>query len=200
MVSLAADLLLLVPNYVKKTLTVVCCLGVMLLLAPYVKYIVPIELGHINSQSPDVFDKVRALKEYVRYSYRSLMYDGFNSEQVPLSRRRASVLGLDSQGSIFVEALINGEMTRFKGVVADIEINDLRSASHHIKLETKDRFVVLDTYEYGGQKHFVVWLPDGTPLNEILIAKGFARPLEAPPTNIVNSLFKRHYYVIVRCC
>lgn len=152
--------------------------------------------NHINSSYPSFYDKFRAAKQYVRYSYRSFRYDGDSSNNPPIIRNRAMIKGLDKDGRIHLTVYTNKGMIATHGSIADVDIKDLLSANALIKSEAK-KAVVVDTYRLGDENHFVIWLEDGTPLNETLITNMIASPIDSPPTNIVNSLFKEHYRTIL---
>jgi hypothetical protein len=148
---------------------------------------------HIASSEPAVFDRVRAFKEYIRYQYRSFKYDGTKSSAPPLMRHKAKVLGIDKDGNIHVDVYtLKGKVTAW-GRIADVDIAAPLQAMLFIKAEIKSETLIVDTYTHEGVKHFVLWLSDGTPLNESLIMNKLATPSGTPPTNIVNTLFMTHY-------
>jgi hypothetical protein len=152
---------------------------------------------HIAASDPNVIDRARALKEYIRYTYRSFKYDGEKSKSPPLMRHRALIAGMDSEGNIHLDIYTTKGKVRAWGRIADIEFVDPAAVLTYIKFEVSEHSIAIDTYTHEQQKYFVLWLQDGTPLNEVLILNDLATPSTTPPTNIVNSLFLTHYKKIL---
>lgn len=148
---------------------------------------------HIASDDPSWFDRVRAAKEYARYAYRVKKYDEPFAGMETITRKRAFYLGLDEHGQIHLVAYTKDGKVKTQGAIADIKFKNLAKAPKFIAIEISQKSVVVDSYLHNERLHFVIWLPDGTPLNESLILNGIAEPTDTPPTNIVNTLFKQHY-------
>ncbi len=164
-------------------------------ITPHIKSLQYLSSSHISTSEPSTFDRIRALKEYARYSYRTFKYDGMDSKNPPLVRNRAEIKGFDKYGLVHLDVYtLKGRMSA-KGFIADVDIHDKKLALSIIKKESSGA-VVVDTYSIEKELFFVIWLNDGTPLNETLILNSAGRPISTPPTNIVNRLFKEHYRLI----
>lgn len=189
------DLIDYLPIWIKLLAASLFLLFATFFFTPYVTILQHLSSTHIATNEPTAFDKIRAFKEYVRYSYRAMKYDGIDSETPPLIRNRAALKGFDKDGFIHLDVYtMNGKMSA-KGWLADVEIHDKKLALSIIKKESS-KAVVVDTYKIDRDLFFVIWLHDGTPLNETLILNSAGKPTTTPPTNIVNSLFKEHYNLI----
>lgn len=187
------ELLRYSPSYVRAGLIIISLLLFSVLAKPYVLEAMDLSKTHISSTKPTLVDKVRAFKQYVRYSFRAARYDGDESISNPLTRNRAFVKGVDKDGRIYLDVYTMKGLAKTSGWIADIAYKNSSDVSRYIKAETSNGPVVVDTYTVENEKFFVIWLSDGTPINEALIANGIASPIDTPPTNIVNTLFKNHY-------
>lgn len=112
---------------------------------PHIKSLQYLSSSHISSNEPSTFDRIRALKEYARYSYRTFKYDGIDSDNPPLVRNRAKIKGFDKDGLVHLDVYtLKGRMSA-KGLIADVDIHDKKLALSIIKRESSDA-VVVDTY------------------------------------------------------
>lgn len=191
--AVASEIYSYIPTYAKFLLAAFILIFTVIFFKDHILLAISVREDHIKSSQPTIIDRLRASKEYMRYSYRSFMYDGHNSESPPIMRHRAVLLGIDKAGSVHLSVYTMNGKTRVTGRIADIELISLNDVSSTIKREVGQKSVVIDTYRVGEINHFVIWLNDGSPLNEVLINLGLATPISTPPTNIVNSVFKNHY-------
>ena len=197
MLGLLSDAFRYTPRWVKLFSVVAMTALFILFCSPYVISIINADVPHIKTESPTVIDKLRASREYVRYTYREFMFDGVNSDTPPIMRHRGIVRGIDKAGFVHLTLYTSEGKRRVRGQLADLKFSNPSLVAEVMAIHADTSPVVADTYAAGDGKHFVVWLKDGTPINEVLIIKGIATPIDTPPTNIVNSLFRNHYREII---
>jgi hypothetical protein len=195
MIRAIQDLIDYTPKFVKITVGLGCMVVAVYFVTPYIKELKHLTSSTIASNEPGLLDRARAFKEYLRYSYRSFKYDGLESDSPPLVRNRAVIKGLDKEGVLHLDVYTIQGRKNTKGKIADVHIKDKNLALALIKKESVNA-VIVDTYQYSDELFFVVWLGDGTPLNELIILNSAGEPVKTPPTNIVNRLFKEHYKLI----
>ena len=189
------DLLLYVPRWLKFLCISFPFLVILYSMQPTLAAILR-NTHHIASSDPSAIDRLRASREYLRYSIRKTLYDGPDSENPPLKRYRANILGLDASGRIHLNLYTLQGKVKTSGLIADIVFSDLR-AVNALVMEDSEEAVVADIYTLQHESYFVLWLKDGTPINETLILHSLAVPIDTPKTNIDNTLFKRHYERII---
>ena len=200
MVGLLTELVMLIPRWLKIVTVVLLALFSVVALTPYAAVaIAGVNAGaHINSTEPSLIDKSRAMRELVRYAFRELVYSPSDATVSPVSRQRGRFIGVDKSGLIHLELYTDKGRVRQSGKIADLDFNHPREIHFFIQQQVDNKFVIVDTYHYLGEVHYVVWLHDGTPVNETLILANLARPTATPPTNIVNTMFRSHYLQILK--
>lgn len=183
------------PKWVKVCTALLSLVFAILFFAPYIKDLKYLSATHEVVSGPSFIDRAKAAKEYLRYSYRTFMHDGVDSESPPMLRNRAFIKGLDREGGIHLDVYTLEGKKPARGLIADVKIHDKNLALAIINKEANNA-VIVDTYQHLDQLYFVVWLNDGSPLNERLILNSAGTPIKTPPTNIVNRLFKEHYRMV----
>jgi len=137
------------------------------------------------------------LSQYLKYQYRELSFEKDGLITKPVSRSWVNIEGFTNDGHIAIRIYDeNGGISTVTAELADLNVTNKHAAAVLVKNYFRQQAEV-DYYEYekDGELHrcVVVWLPDGRPLNLLLIEEGLATPTIKPPTNIVNKLMVAYY-------
>ncbi len=141
--------------------------------------------------------KFTILAEAVYWDARAFLYDGHDGQVRPVTHFTAEVKGLTKEGHVvFVYASKDGYKT-VTAEFADLIITDLKGTSTIIN-RYRGKTIFVDHYQYtaDGKIHdcVVLWDEFESPLNLELVERQFAKPVESPPTNVVNTLLASYYW------
>lgn len=141
--------------------------------------------------------KASIFLEAVYWDARAWVYDGHDGQYRPVTHFTAEIKGLTKDGHVvFVYAGKEGYRT-VTAEFADLIITDIKSTSTIIN-RFRGKTIFVDHYQYvaDGKIHdcVVLWDEFESPLNLELVERQFAKPVESPPTNVVNTLMAGYYW------
>jgi len=141
--------------------------------------------------------KASILAEAVYWDARAVLYDGHDGQVRPVTHFTAEIKGLTKDGHVvFLYASKEGYRT-VTAEFADLIITDLKGTSTIIN-RYRGKTIFVDHYQYtaDGKIHdcVVLWDEFESPLNLELVERQFAKPVESPPTNVVNTLMAGYFW------
>lgn len=142
--------------------------------------------------------KLAAFSEAVHWSTRAFLYDGHKNTDVrPARHFTAEILGMTKDAHVVFKMATPDGYQKVVAEFADLLITDVVNTTMMIN-RYKGRTLYVDYYQYelDGTVHdcVVLWDEFSTPLNLELVQRQFAKPVETPPTNIVNTLMASYYW------
>lgn len=147
-------------------------------------------------------NKISSLASAIFWESRAVLYDGPDKVSVtPAEHFVAEIKGLRSDRQVVFSKWGDGGFVLIEAELADLDIVNFQGAKSIID-RYKGKKIFVDYYQYsddGKVKDAVVlWDEFDAPINAEIVERHFAKPVETPPTNIVNTLMAKHFWKLFK--
>lgn len=142
--------------------------------------------------------RVSALGNALYWEARAFAYDGPDKKaSTPVKHFMAEIKGMTRTGNVVFSMFTNSGMKIVEAELADLKITNLKGTTKVVN-KYKGKRVYVDYYQYkeGEMLHHcvVLWDEFDAPVNVEIVERNYAKPIETPPTNVVNTLMAKYFW------